>query len=125
MSDSLNRLHAAVLDSRLRDPAASRTAKLFADGLPKMAKKVAEEAIELSLEALQGDRQAAIRESADLIYNLTVLWAALGLQPADIWEELDRRERLYGMAEKLPKGSSAPRRKAPRQPPVLAAPLSR
>lgn len=125
MSDSLNRLHAAVLDSRLRDPGASRTAKLFADGLPKMAKKVAEEAIELSLEALQGNRQAAIRESADLIYNLTVLWAALGLQPTDIWAELDRRERLYGMAEKLPKGSGTPRRKASEQTPATVAPLSR
>jgi len=125
MSDSLHRLHAAVLDSRFRDPAASRTAKLFADGLPKMAKKVAEEAIELSLEALQGDRQAAIRESADLIYNLTVLWAALGLQPADIWEELDRRERLYGIAEKLPKGGNAPRRKASRQPASAVTPVPR
>lgn len=120
MSDSLLRLHAAVLDSRFRDPAASRTAKLFADGLPKMAKKVLEEAVELSLEALQGDRQAAIRESADLIYNLTVLWAALDLEPADIWQELDRRERLYGMAEKLPKGTNAQRRKASQQ---RAAPI--
>ena len=112
MSDSLRRLHAAVRDSRFRDPATSRTAKLFADGLPKMAKKVAEEAVELSLEALQGNRQAAILESADLIYNLTVLWAALDIGPADIWEELDRRERLYGMAEKLPKGNGSQRGKA-------------
>ncbi|CAH1665937.1 Phosphoribosyl-ATP pyrophosphatase 2 [Hyphomicrobiales bacterium] len=125
MSDSLLRLHAAVLDARFRDPAISRTAKLFADGLPKMAKKVAEEAVELSLEALQGDRQAAIRESADLIYNLAVLWAALDLEPADIWQELDRRERLYGMAEKLPKGSNAQRRKAPRQRAATIVPLPR
>lgn len=123
MSDSLRRLHAAVLDSRLRDPATSRTAKLFADGLPKMAKKVAEEAVELSLEALQGNRQATILESADLIYNLTVLWTALGIEPADIWEELDRRERLYGMAEKLPKRGGAQRRKAPRQRSAVIAPL--
>lgn len=123
MSDSLRRLHAAVLDSRLRDPATSRTAKLFADGLPKMAKKVAEEAVELSLEALQGNRPAAILESADLIYNLTVLWTALGIEPADIWEELDRRERLYGMAEKLPKRGDGQRRKAPRQRSTAIAPL--
>lgn len=121
MSDSLRRLHAAVLDSRLRDPTTSRTAKLFADGLPKMAKKVVEEAVELSLEALQGNRQAAILESADLIYNLTVLWTALGIEPADIWGELDRRERLYGMAEKLPKRGDAQRGKAPRR---RSAPLA-
>lgn len=122
MSDSLNRLHAAILDARFRDPAGSRTARLFADGLPKMAKKVAEEAVELGLEAVQGQRQAAIRESADLIYNLTVLWTALGLAPSDIWQELDRRERLYGIAEKLPKGNRGQRGKAPRRLPAPIAP---
>jgi len=122
MPDSLHRLHAAILDARFRDPADSRTAKLFADGLPKMAKKVAEEAVELSLEAVQGHRQAAIRESADLIYNLTVLWTALGLTPADIWQELERRERLYGIAEKLPKRIATARRKTPRRAPAAAAP---
>ena len=115
----------AVLDSRFRDPATSRTAKLFADGLPKMAKKVAEEAVELSLEALQGNRRAAILESADLVYNLMVLWAALGIEPADIWEELDRRERLYGMAEKLPKGGGPQRRKEARPRPAAVTPSSR
>lgn len=125
MSDSLHRLHAAVLDARHRDPARSRTAKLFADGLPKIAKKVAEEAIELSLEALQRDREAAIRESADLIYNLAVLWAALDIAPTEVWGELDRRERLYGIAEKLPKGGGARRRRQARQPALTLAPLPR
>lgn len=59
-----------------------------------MAKKVAEEAVELSLEALQRDRRAAIRESADLLYNLTARWVALGIAPSEVWSELDRRERL-------------------------------
>lgn len=122
MSDSLQRLHAAILDARFRDPADSRTAKLFADGLTKMAKKVAEEAVELGLEAVQGHRRAAIRESADLIYNLTVLWTALGLAPADIWQELERREKLYGIAEKLPKDNGTPRRKALRQAPAPSIP---
>ena len=59
-----------------------------------MAKKVAEEAVELSLEALRRDRRAAIRESADLLDNITALWAALGIAPSEVWSELDRRERL-------------------------------
>ncbi|UZF95266.1 phosphoribosyl-ATP diphosphatase [Bosea sp. NBC_00550] len=122
MADSLQRLHAAVLEARFRDPACSRTAKLFADGLPKMAKKLAEEAVELSLEALQGKRQAAILESADLIYNLIVLWTAMGIEPDEIWSEIDRRERLYGIAEKLPKGGRAQRAKRSRQQaPAVAA----
>jgi phosphoribosyl-ATP pyrophosphohydrolase len=59
-----------------------------------MAKKVAEEAVELSLAALRRDRRAAIRESADLLDNITALWVALGIAPSEVWSELDRRERL-------------------------------
>lgn len=107
MTDSVQRLHAAVLAARLRDPAASRTAKLIRDGVPKMAKKLAEEAVEVGLEAVQGNRLAAIRESADLIYNLVVLWSELGIAPGEVWREMDRREQLYGIAEKLPKNREA------------------
>lgn len=120
MSDSLTRLHAAVLEARTRDPSSSRTAKLFADGMPKMAKKVAEEAVELGIEALQGHRQAAVLESADLIYNLVTLWAAMGIEPDEIWRELDRREQLYGIAEKLPKKPARPKQ-ARRRPLAVAA----
>ena len=59
-----------------------------------MAKKVAEEAVELSLAALRRDRRAAIRESADLLDNITARWVALGIAPSKVWSELDRRERL-------------------------------
>jgi phosphoribosyl-ATP pyrophosphohydrolase len=44
-----------------------------------------------------------VRESADLLYNLTVLWASAGVRPEDVWREMARRERLLGIAEKLPK----------------------
>lgn len=107
MPDSVSRLHAAVLDARRRDPGLSRTARLARAGVPKMAKKLAEEAVEVALEAVRGRRQAAIEESADLVYNLVVLWAGIGITPEDVWRELDRREALYGMAEKLPKRPAA------------------
>lgn len=68
-----------------------------------MAKKLAEEAIEVVIDAMRGDNEAVVRESADLIYNLAVLWAASGVRPGDIWAEMDRRESLLGIAEKLPK----------------------
>ena len=32
-----------------------------------------------------------------------VLWVASGIRPEDIWKEMDRRERLLGIAEKVPK----------------------
>ena len=44
-----------------------------------------------------------VRESADLLYNLTVLWASAGVRPEDVWREMSRREDMLGIAEKLPK----------------------
>lgn len=103
MSDSLERLYLAVLAARDLDPQTSRTARLFQRGPSKMAKKLAEEAIEVAIDAVNGDKQAVVRESADLLYNLTVLWASAGVRPEDVWREMSRREDMLGIAEKLPK----------------------
>jgi len=105
MSDSLERLYLAVLAARDLDPATSRTARLFQRGPSKMAKKLAEEAIEVVIDAVHGDSDAVILESADLLYNLTVLWASAGVRPEDVWREMARREDMLGIAEKLPKSS--------------------
>jgi phosphoribosyl-ATP pyrophosphohydrolase len=107
MSDSLERLHASVIAARDRDPALSRTSKLFRDGVQKMAKKLVEEAIEVGLDAVQMNREAVILESADVLYHLAVVWAECGVTPRDVFNEIDRRERLYGIAEKLPKTAGA------------------
>jgi phosphoribosyl-ATP pyrophosphohydrolase len=114
MSDSLDRLHAAALAASNADPTSSRTARLLHAGRKKMAKKLAEEAIEVVIDTMQGDRPAVVRESADLLYNLVVLWVAAGVRPQDVWNEMARRERLFGIAEKVPKkalAEPAPRRK--------------
>jgi phosphoribosyl-ATP pyrophosphohydrolase len=103
MGDSLERLYLAVLAAKDLDPATSRTARLFQRGPAKMAKKLAEEAIEVVIDAVNGDSDAVVRESADLLYNLTVLWASAGVRPEDVWREMERREHLLGIAEKLPK----------------------
>ena len=105
MSDSLERLYQAVLAARDLDPATSRTARLFQRGPSKMAKKLAEEAIEVVIDAVNGNAPAVVRESADLLYNLTVLWAAAGVKPEDVWREMERREDMLGIAEKLPKSA--------------------
>src|SRR3954451_19765726 len=102
MSDSLERLYQAVLAARDLDPATSRTARLFQRGPSKMAKKLAEEAIEVVIDAVNGKTEAVIRESADLLYNLTVLWVSAGVKPEDVWREMERREDMLGIAEKLP-----------------------
>ena len=89
--------------ARTADPASSRTARLLREGRSKMAKKLAEEAVEVAIDTMHGDSAAVVRESADLLYNLVVLWVAAGIHPKDVWMEMERRERLLGIAEKLPK----------------------
>ena len=113
MGDSLDRLHQAVLAARTADPASSRTARLLRAGRSKMAKKLAEEAVVVVIDAMHGHSEAVVRESADLLYNLVVLWVASGVHPKDVWTEMERRERLLGIAEKLPKErvDASPRRK--------------
>lgn len=112
-NDSVARLYDAVVAVRGSDPTKSRTARLFRAGRAKMAKKLAEEAVEVVIDAMHGDRDAVVKESADLIYNLVVLWVASGIRPDDVWKEMDRRERLLGIAEKVPKKlpEEFPRRK--------------
>jgi phosphoribosyl-ATP pyrophosphohydrolase len=103
MSDSIRRLYDGIREARDLDPASSRTARLLRAGPRKIAKKVAEEAAEVALEAAAGNRDEVVRESADLLYHLVVLWYEAGVQPKDIWAEMDRREKMYGIAEKIAK----------------------
>ncbi len=116
MSDSLERLFKAVTAAKDLDPARSRTAKLFHRGQAKMAKKLAEEAIEVVIDAVNGQTEAVVRESADLLYNLMVVWVAAGVHPQDVWAEMDRREKLLGIAEKMPKVSEKGSNKASKMP---------
>lgn len=121
MTDSLERLYRSVAAARGADSASSRTARLLRSGRPKMAKKLAEEALEVAIDALHGQSESVVRESADLLYHLAVIWVATGVAPSDVWKEMDRRERLLGIAEKLPKDlfEADPRRK------VVALPTRR
>ena len=113
MSDSIGRLHDAVIIARDADPSTSRTARLLRAGRSKVAKKLGEEAVEVVIDAVHGSRDNLVRESADLLYNLVVLWVSAGVTPKEVWKEMERRERLMGIAEKLPKDlpDADPRRK--------------
>jgi phosphoribosyl-ATP pyrophosphohydrolase len=105
MSDSLERLYQAIIAAKDLDPEVSRTARLLQSGPGKMAKKLAEEAIEVAIDAVNGNTEAIINESADLLYNLSVLWVSAGVRPEDVWHEMARREHLLGIAEKMPKSA--------------------
>ena len=113
MTDSVNRLYDAVVAVRSADPGKSRTARLLRAGRGKVAKKLAEEAVEVVIDAMNGQPEAVVRESADLLYNLVVLWVSAGIHPDEVWAEMTRRERMFGIAEKIPKDlvQAATRRK--------------
>ena len=82
-----------------------RTARLLRAGRAKMAQKLMEEASEVALEAVRRRSRAVIRESADLVYQLVVLWRECGIAPEEVWAEMRRRADHYGIAEKLPKAT--------------------
>ena len=80
------------------------TAKLFAKGRQKIARKVGEEAIEVVVAAMSETPERLADESADVLYHLLVLWAEAGVHPHDVWEKLAAREGVSGIAEKQARG---------------------
>lgn len=82
-----------------------RTFKLLQSGRRKLARKVIEEACEVTVEAVKRDSGGVVRESADLLYHLMILWFQIGVEPAQIWHEMQSRAEAFGIAEKLPKAS--------------------
>ena len=82
-----------------------RTAHLLACGRSKIAQKLIEEAGEIALEAVRHRSRSVVRESADLLYHLVVLWHECGITPDEIWAEMRWRADKLGIAEKLPKSS--------------------
>ena len=99
-ADVIERLYGVIESRRGADAETSYTASLFAQGTKHIARKLGEEALELVLEGVRGDKDKLTLESADLIYHLLVLWADQGIKPADVWAELTRREGISGIAEK-------------------------
>ena len=96
----LDRLWETVISRRDADPQKSHSARLLSRGTAKVAQKFGEEAVECLIEAVAKDPAALVAESADVLYHLVVLWVAVGIEPAEVWAELKRREGMSGIAEK-------------------------
>lgn len=80
----LQRLWTAIGEVRAGGRLSPRTIKLLKSGRAKMAQKVIEEAAELGIEAVRGNRIGLVEESVDLLYNLLVLWSDAGVFPSEI-----------------------------------------
>jgi phosphoribosyl-ATP pyrophosphohydrolase/phosphoribosyl-AMP cyclohydrolase len=72
----------------------SYTVSLFKKGLPKIAQKVGEEAVETVIDAVAGHRDTLPGEVADLLYHLLVLLAASDVPLSEVIGVLQERHRL-------------------------------
>jgi phosphoribosyl-ATP pyrophosphohydrolase len=93
-------LYHVIQERKTADPETSYTARLYAKGVKKVAQKLGEEAVETAIAAVAEDNEHVVRESADLLYHLLVLWAVKGVAPDEVWQELDRRFGTSGVAVK-------------------------
>jgi phosphoribosyl-ATP pyrophosphohydrolase len=66
--------------------------------------------VECLIEAVAGNRDALIAESADVLYHLVVLWVSSGVNATDVWAELVRREGISGIAEKAARANTGAER---------------
>jgi phosphoribosyl-ATP pyrophosphohydrolase len=104
----LDRLWSVVMSRRTADPAVSHSARLLSRGTAKVAQKFGEESVECLIEAVAGNGDAVVAESADVLYHLIVLWVACGIRPDQVWDELKRREGISGIAEKAARARNLP-----------------
>jgi len=100
MTGTLENLESTILARRDANPASSYVASLFAKGMPKIAQKLGEEAVETVIAAMKADPGEIVGEAADLLFHLTVLLAAAGVPLSDVLAELERREGMSGLDEK-------------------------
>lgn len=98
--DTLFRLEQVIAERRSADPDTSYVAHLTSRGLPVMARKLGEEAVEACVAALSGSRDELTGEAADVLFHLLVLLAEKGVPLAEVMAELDRREGISGLDEK-------------------------
>jgi phosphoribosyl-ATP pyrophosphohydrolase/phosphoribosyl-AMP cyclohydrolase len=84
----------SIIADRLENPSQeSYTASLAASGTKRIAQKVGEEAVELALASVAGDRTEVLNEAADLVYHLLVLLNTQGIRLDDVTDTLEARHR--------------------------------
>ena len=89
--DIIDTLFKIVEERKKTKKKGSYTSFLLNKGMNKIAQKVSEETAETIIEAVQGKKKLAVQESCDLLYHLIVMWSKLGINPSQIWNELDKR----------------------------------
>jgi phosphoribosyl-ATP pyrophosphohydrolase len=107
MSDILTRLADTLEARKASHGADSYVASLYRRGLDTILKKIGEEAAETLIAAKGGDRDALVRETADLWFHTLVMLAHEELRPEAVLAELERRFGTSGHTEKAARGGGA------------------
>ena len=89
----ISHLQKVISGRKGASPESSYTARLFEKGLPRIAQKVGEEAVECVIEAMKGDKEKFKEEAADLLYHLMVLLAEQEMEIADVVKVLEGRHK--------------------------------
>ncbi len=104
MSDILTQLAEIIEQRKNANSEESYVASLHKKGLNKILEKVGEEAVETILAAKDynsgGDKEALIKETADLWFHSLVMLSHLNLGPDEVLAELQKRFKLSGLVEK-------------------------
>ena len=96
---NLEKLYNDLLKKKKFDKDISYTSFLLTEK-NLLSKKLGEESIEVILEYLDNNKKNLIKESADLLYHLIVMWISIDVKPTDVWNELQERKGTSGLNEK-------------------------
>ncbi len=96
---NLEKLFNDLLKKKNLDKEISYTSLLLKDK-KMLARKIGEESIEVILEYLDNNKDKIIKESADLLYHLSVMWISANVKLDDVWNELQERKGVSGLDEK-------------------------
>ncbi len=83
----INRLETTIQVRKRDGPFDSYTARLFEEGVARIAQKVGEEGVEVAIASLVEDDLHLVSETADLVYHVLVLLAARDLS----WQHVERQ----------------------------------
>jgi len=87
----IDELFSVIEDRRDNPKEGSYTNYLFDKGIDKICKKIGEEAAEIIIAAKNAAPDEIRYESADFLYHLLVLLCERGLNPGEVFAELEKR----------------------------------
>ena len=88
---SMEALYQLLVGRKTSPKEGSYTTYLFQKGIDKILKKVGEECTEVIVAGKGGSKEETIFEIADLAYHVMVLMVEMGIQPKDIFAQLESR----------------------------------